>query len=228
MTRLEELLAAAEARIRSAPPQTQDELFPEPEGPKKILTPWQEALQRARVPPAYLEVPEDLALPPELAALARWAEDPVEWSVTLFGPKGSGKTWRAVWLLGTVACRGVRRCRFIDSVLWLQQLKEAIGTDRDGVVWNRAALADVLLLDDLGAERATEYQRDQINTLLRDRFNARRRTIVTTNATGFNALATNPDGSGGPLDARMVSRLSAGISKRIDGPDRRPQRRATS
>ena len=83
----------------------------------------------------------------------------------------------------------------------------------------RLVRAHVLVLDDLAAERLTDFGLDRVATLVQARYDACRRTIVTTNLES-TAL--------GELHGRMASRLlGVGDGARViklTGSDRRVKR----
>lgn len=73
----------------------------------------------------------------------------------------------------------------------------------------------LLVLDDLGAERATEWVQERIYVLINERYERMRSTIVTTNHPSLDSLA-------GAVGQRSVSRLmeSATVIP-VSGHDRR-------
>lgn len=175
---------------------------------------WRFRLECLRVPEKFLEVPESIQLPEEIAA---WTGKP--WAVTLLGPAGSGKTWLAVRLLcgvwGKAATNGFAprhtRPRFEDVSLAITTIRRQFGTPNDGEEFDKLCAADCLLLDDLGAERETDFTRDQISLVLRARYNAVLPTILTSNALNLQSIG----------EQRVASRLSDGIVITLDRKDRR-------
>lgn len=181
---------------------------------------WVEFLQRCGVPDVIAtRLPATLELEPELVEWARSVgRDGALWSVTLMGAPGTGKSWRAVRLLGLVgierpALSPPSQIRFEDVGLWLERMRQRMG-EGDHEVFNRAAKAQVLVLDDVGTERPTEWAKDRVSLLLRERYNAQRATILTTNAAKLGDL-------GEALDGRISSRLSEGLAFRVGGRDLR-------
>lgn len=181
---------------------------PRPEPTKDEL--WRKALSGLGVPAVYLGVPESLALP---ATLDGWSGDP--WAVTLIGPTGCGKTWLAVRLLvkadGMVPkARDRSRSLFCDAALAVARIQEEIGTATEGRTFDALRRATVLLVDDLGAERGTDYQRERLGLILRERYNEQRPTIITSNAAKIDDV----------VEPRLASRLAAGVIP-VTGRDRR-------
>ena len=70
----------------------------------------------------------------------------------------------------------------------------------------------LLVYDDLGAERLTDFTVDRVSFVLRYRYNACLPTIVTTNLKPSELAATDP---------RLASRLCSGVVIRRSGADRR-------
>lgn len=181
---------------------------------------WLEFLQRCGVPDVIAtRLPASLQLEPELVEWARsLPRDGALWSLTLLGAPGTGKSWRAARLLGLIgierpALRPGLDVRFEDVGLWLERMRQRMG-EGDHEVFNRAAQAKVLVLDDVGTERPTEWAKDRVSLLLRERYNAQRPTVLTTNAAKLGDL-------GEALDGRISSRLAEGLVLRVGGPDQR-------
>jgi DNA replication protein DnaC len=99
------------------------------------------------------------------------------------GPPGTGKTHLAVAALRGLIARGFEGL-FFDFQALLNHIRsgydQASGTmDREAY---RAALeAEILVLDDLGAHRITDWVEDTVTSIITHRCNNRRATIVTTN-----------------------------------------------
>jgi len=103
--------------------------------------------------------------------------------VFLQGPPGVGKTHLAVAALKRLMERGFQG-RFFDYQTLLQKIRDGYNvasgaSDRDAY---RAALdAEILVLDDLGAHRATDWVYDTVTAIITHRYNENLATIVTTN-----------------------------------------------
>lgn len=167
---------------------------------------WASRLFRCNVPDRYKAVPMDMALPAEVAD---WRGSP--WSVTIMGNAGCGKSYMAVHMLARIARDNGPRSYFYDATVVWQEIKDEFGSDRAGVTMNRLRHADVLLLDDVGADRVTDFQAEQLSIVLTDRYNNVRPTILTTNAPSLGSF----------LSPRLVSRLTDGIILKMTGKDRR-------
>jgi DNA replication protein DnaC len=99
------------------------------------------------------------------------------------GPPGTGKTHLAVAALRGLLARGFEGL-FFDFQGLLNQIRsgydQTSGTmDREAY---RAALdAEILVLDDLGAHRVTDWVEDTVTSIVTHRCNGRKATILTTN-----------------------------------------------
>jgi DNA replication protein DnaC len=101
----------------------------------------------------------------------------------LQGPTGVGKTHLGVAVLRELIQRGFAG-RFFDYQYWLKQMRgayDAAAGDAHRDAYDRALDTEVLLLDDLGSERYSEWVEDTITSLINHRYNAKRAIIATTN-----------------------------------------------
>lgn len=100
-------------------------------------------------------------------------------NLVLAGAVGTGKTHAAYaaghWL--------VHQGEWVEA--WsVVDLLDALKPNRDTEAEARARECDVLILDDLGATRATDWAAERLLALMDDRLRDERATIFTTNATG--------------------------------------------
>ena len=149
-------------------------------------------------------------LPAPLAEqLAAWAKLDERPNLVLTGPVGTGKTYAACAAVRPLVGAGATLA-FWPVVRLLDQLRP--GHDPDP--YDEAAGADLLVLDDLGAERATEWTAERLYALVNDRWLDERPTLATTNLPP-PALAT-------AIGERLASRLLGGATiARLAGPDQR-------
>lgn len=137
------------------------------------------------------------------------------------GPVGVGKTHLAVGILKELILRGVL-CYFVDFRELLKSVQEtysgASGMSEADVL--RPALTrELVVLDELGAGRVTDWTADAIEHIINTRYNGNLTTIVTTNyvnrgpgesaseVQGYAAAAVRQDTLGDRIGARMWSRL---------------------
>ncbi len=124
-------------------------------------------------------------------------------SLVLGGGTGVGKTHLAVAMVQLLVSRG--KCAvFVPTVDLLDEIKNGYGDGRSDQIERGAREADCLVLDDLGAQRTTEWAAERLFALMDDRYRNGRQTVITTNAASMKALGE----SLGDKGARIISRLS--------------------
>ncbi len=142
------------------------------------------------------------------AALARGQID----GFVIRGPVGVGKTHE-----GVAAFRHLVRDRHLlpAVAVAVPALLDGLRPGRDPVEpLDAVESARLLLLDDLGAERASDWTAEVLYRVIDARYARHLPTIVTTNATGEQVRSN--------LGERVASRLNGlGMVVTLDGPDRR-------
>lgn len=95
----------------------------------------------------------------------------------LYGPTGTGKSFLAACVANALMERGV-------PVLYTSIIKlTSVYADELEEIIQRMRTARLLVLDDLGAERGTDFKLEQVYNVVEDRSNSKRPLIVTTNLT---------------------------------------------
>ena len=126
---------------------------------------------------------------PALAAakitLEKWADQyPVSRTgLLVVGPSGVGKTHLCVAALKQLLRKGIR-CRFCDYRELLKQIQNSYNPAVQATELQVLAPifdTEVLLLDDLGAVKPSEWVWDTVSLVLNTRYNDNRTTIITTN-----------------------------------------------
>lgn len=130
-------------------------------------------------------------------------------NLLIVGPVGAGKTW--------AGCAAARALVYAGESLEfhpLVEMFEQLRPSGDPDVWERMIAADVLFLDDLGAERPTDWSNERLYALVNRRWLDERPVIATSNLSSKD-LETS-------LGERAYSRLVGGATiVRMAGADRR-------
>ncbi|HVP53633.1 MAG TPA: ATP-binding protein [Candidatus Eisenbacteria bacterium] len=130
--------------------------------------------------------PEDAKLGKARLAAGRFVEEyPVETTgLLLVGSVGVGKTHLAVGILkALIRDKGVP-CLFCDYRELLKSIQNSYNPSVQATemeILRPVFDAEVLVLDELGAVRSTEWVFDTVNYVLNSRYNDNKTTIITTN-----------------------------------------------
>lgn len=133
-------------------------------------------------------------------------------SLVILGATGTGKTWTGCAIIRALLTEDTVPCTMVTVADMLEQLRPASGgLDIDMLQFSGTP---VLMLDDLGMERLTEWGREQLYRLADERARNDLPVIVTSNLTGEQIKAQ--------YDERTVQRLFGGAQLiEIDGDSRR-------
>jgi DNA replication protein DnaC len=139
-------------------------------------------------------------------------------NLLLFGPVGVGKSGLA-WSLIRATCEQGTDSMFLNLRDYLWSIRDSFRTNEQ--VDRRAHSIPLLALDDLGAERPTDFARDELATLVEHRTGAGLPTIVTSNYAP-DELARRLGHDDLVIGQRIVSRLvQDAVQFRVEGMDRR-------
>jgi len=106
----------------------------------------------------------------------------VRGGLVFWGPVGTGKTHLVVGIFRELTLRKGVGCRFIDYGNLLQDLKRSYSSHQgDSAVMLPLVNVDLLVIDELGKGRGTEWEESVLDDLISRRYNANRITLCTTN-----------------------------------------------
>lgn len=180
-----------------------------------------EQCDRAGVPRKYIgktladyRVDEDNE---DAVAMARWyVEEYPKCGLYLYGGAGTGKTMLASLIARELICAG-REVIFGDVPSLLKRIKERFDAENrvafdDNItaqmIQNRFMETEVLVLDDLGAGKLTDWSVGILYEIINERYNANLRTIVTSNF-DLDNLGRRLNVRGAEYESeRIVSRLT--------------------
>jgi DNA replication protein DnaC len=137
-----------------------------------------------------------------------------------YGDVGTGKTSLAM-LVSQAAEKAGRSVAIYPVTRLLAEIKDTYDSDSSGSymgLFRRLCAVDLLHLDDLGAEKRTEWVLEQLYSIVNERWQDGRSIIVTTNMLNLDELREQ-------ISVRTVSRLLeiCGEPLPIMGPDLRIQ-----
>lgn len=159
------------------------------------------------VPPRFAAASLDLVAERDndlAVALLGWAGGRRP-NLILTGPMGVGKTFTALAAIRADVEDGAK-VRYWSTGRLLQELRP--GASATPEVLAGLLDADVLILDDLGVEKVSEWTSEQLSIVVDDRYQHLRPVIVTTNDLGSLAGSTRDRGRSRLLDGATV--LSVG------------------
>jgi DNA replication protein DnaC len=188
-------------------------------------------LERARIPARYEHC--ELAsfhteiegarrgLSPARLAAGRFVEEyPLEATgLLLVGPVGVGKTHLAVGIIRELILSKGIGCLFYDYRELLKEIQNSYNASVQATemsILQPVFDTEVLVLDELGAVKPTEWVWDTVSHILNTRYNDKRTTIITTNfpdapaagaARDLTSKAAREETLGDRIGERMRSRL---------------------
>jgi DNA replication protein DnaC len=144
--------------------------------------------------------------PPIVAATRRYAatiEDQLAAGRGLWfmGPPGTGKTTLAM-LVSQAALRAGRSVAIYSLPRLLNEIRDTHRAERSHVdLLDRLTEVDLLHIDDVGAERTTDWVLEELYSIVNGRYQDERSIVITTNILDRGALCEQ-------ITARTVSRLT--------------------
>jgi DNA replication protein DnaC len=208
----------------------------------------QRLLERAEIPPRYLGRGFDAFAPQHplqekaLRTSVEYVETypATEQGLIFVGPCGVGKTHLSVAILQTLIEERQIRARFVDETEFLRRLQYSYNPntpETEKELLSPLMQADLLVWDDLGTGRPTEWAKETIRTVINYRYTNRRHTVFTTNRLiAGRSGKGNRDWAGGehkegeesPLAERVGQHLFSRIMEmcetvEVRGPDARTE-----
>lgn len=166
-------------------------------------------------PPIGLPVRQRHAKPSELVEQIRSIRFNDGQGVYLHGLPGRGKSFQAACLLKRAWTVLTIKYGVVPATLWyrsdilLEKLRNDVNTkNNDGDWFNRLLVSDILVLDDFGSERITDWGKEKLLLVLSERYDNKRCTFITSNFSpsklAEHVTSHNVDD---PTGHRIVSRI---------------------
>jgi DNA replication protein DnaC len=154
----------------------------------------------------------------EGSALRTAIEQGRPFSMVLYGPPGTGKTTLAM-VVARAALTAGRSVAIYSLPRLLNEIRETHRTDRSHVdLLDRLTAVDLLHIDDVGAERTTDWVLEELYSIVNARYEDRRSMVITTNL--------DHDQLSAQISERTVSRLTEMcLQLPLHGSDRRVELR---
>ena len=158
-----------------------------------------------------------------LEAFARNYPAGGETGILLMGSCGMGKTHLAVAALRQLMLRG-HAARFYDYRELLKEIQASYNPDHpvsEMGVLEPVLETEVLLIDDIGASKPSDWALDTIGHILNKRYNENRVTLLTTNYLDDSETAAAPvrmpsgHSVTAPRDQTLTDRLGSRIRSRL-------------
>lgn len=141
--------------------------------------------------------------------------------ILLSGPHGTGKSFAMAALVRFLTLHRAVQCLFVDFGQLLMDLKARFrGKKSEAQLYESLKIPHILIIDDVGSGRESEWASDVLKTVIAFRYNACARTFITTN------LPITPSRSPSLFERFTGSHCASRLAEMcywlpLKGPDRR-------
>lgn len=174
------------------------------------------ALRKAGIPEIYWDIEED----------ATYLEAIEDGGLFIHGKVGRGKTWLAVATMKAWMNRNrYERAVFTDAMGFFSHIRKAYDTgDTEREAMWRFIGAKLLVFDDFGKGKPSEWALERIEDVVQERYVTGRPTIFTSQWSGAALIDRLAEGGSGESATAIVSRIVQKCKTvELTGPDRRMQ-----
>ena len=172
------------------------------------------ALRKAGIPEIYWDIPEDTS----------YLEAIDNGGLFIYGKVGRGKTWLSVATMKAWMNRNrSERAVFTDAMSFLSHIRRAYdGGDTEREAMWRFIGAKLLVFDDFGKGRPSEWSLERMENLVQERYTTGRPTIFTSQWMGADLIGRLAEGGSTESATAIASRIVQRCKMvELTGPDRR-------
>lgn len=162
----------------------------------------------------------DTSLASARLAAGRFVEEysPDSDGLLFVGPVGTGKTHLAVGIIRELVCSAAAQCLFCDYRGLLKEIQNSYNPNVEATelqILSPVFDAELLVLDDLGAVKPTQWVWDTVSSVINHRYNEKKTTIITTNLPDLPARNVNGPVEGFSQSARAKDARNDTLGDRI-------------